>query len=269
MKQKYVSFVAKETQRKAEDERKGIDQTRGAFVSPEEHAPGSRGRIPSGKFSRDRVANKRRNNRLPVYFSVDGSSCFSFTVTAPADHGDDDDAYEERGGAKLPAARKEREEKRRSCRQLSPNGEGSFTRFFLPPRRFILRLVAFFLPREFDSTRTAYTRRPDANHSQFSVPASFISFLPSPRAIITDSRQHRRIIARLYSSGRFLLFFLRSSSRWGSSVAVIRGLMLSKRRLRLDRGFRRIMFLQRKEEGIQIAFSLRVLLRVRLKMSMI
>lgn len=73
-----------------------------------------------------------------------------------------------------------KEKKRGACRQLSPNREGSFTRFFLPLRRFILRVVAFFLRRGFDSTRTAHPEARYRATGNFRA-RSFMPALPLPR----------------------------------------------------------------------------------------
>lgn len=142
------------------------------------------------------MANKRRNNRLPVYISGDAFSCFSFTVTALHD-----DVHIYIRGSNLPPAWKEREKKRRSCRQLSANRRGSFTRFFLPPRRFILRVVAFFFANS-NGENGLYEAEAIDN---FPAPVS-ISFMPFLMSITIG---HRAIILRFCEIivQLYLLFF--------------------------------------------------------------
>lgn len=84
--------------------------------------------------------------------------------------------------ANLPSVWKERErEKAAIVSAAFTQRQGSFTRFFLLPRRLILRVVAFFLRREFDSTRTAYpeARYRTAGNFPTAVSTSFISSLSS------------------------------------------------------------------------------------------
>lgn len=76
-------------------------------VSRDESQPSDE--FPSSKFSEARVANKRRNNRLPVYFSGDGVSCFSFTVAVHDD--DDGDAQEIHAGQLAIRVKRKRERK--------------------------------------------------------------------------------------------------------------------------------------------------------------
>lgn len=163
-----------------------------------------------------RVANKRRNNRLPVYISGDAFSCFSFTVTAR--HDDVYDIYIYIRGPNLPPAWKEREKKRRSCRQLSANRRGSFTRFFLPPRRFILRVVAFFFA---NSNEENGLYKAEVRYRQFSC-ARFDFFYalpyvyhyrpPTYHSTSEDLRNYRPTLSPfLFYSCFFFILLVRSS----------------------------------------------------------
>lgn len=120
-------------------------------------------------------------------------------------------------GSNLPPAWKEREKKRRSCRQLSANRRGSFTRFFLPPRRFILRVVAFFFANS-NGENGLYEAEAIDN---FPAPVS-ISFMPFLMSIIIG---HRAIILRFCEIivQLYLLFFsilVFSSLFWSVRVNV-------------------------------------------------
>lgn len=80
-------------------------------VSRDESQPSDE--FPSSKFSEARVANKRRNNRLPVYFSGDGVFCFSFTVAV---HDDDDGDVQEIHAGQLAIRVKRKRERKSSDR---------------------------------------------------------------------------------------------------------------------------------------------------------
>lgn len=168
-------------------------------VSHDESQPSDE--FPSSKFSEARVANKRRNNRLPFYFSGDGFSCFSFTVAVHDD--DDGDVQEIHAGQLAIGVKRKREEKQRSCRQLSPNGKEAL-------RGSFCHLVVWFYgssPSSCDANsiqREQPIRRLAIEpQAIFLRPFQLLLYLlfrltPGNRAIIISAHQDRKIIVQLY-----------------------------------------------------------------------
>lgn len=165
-----------------------------------------------------RVANKRRNNRLPVYISGDAFSCFSFTVTARHDDVYDIYIYIYEDPT---CHQRERKERKRGDRvgSFRPTGgealRGSFCHL----------VVSFYgsspSSSRIQTKRTAYTKRRFAiDNFPAPVSISFMLFLMSitigHRPIILPAKICEIIVQLYLLSFSIRVFFLFFRSNEGT-----------------------------------------------------